>query len=53
VAASVAGEGPVPPEPALTTPLSVVRPNSRHWVLIGALLEDIRRVREELLGEDD
>lgn len=40
-------------EPALTAPLEVVRPNSRHWVLIGALLEDIRRVREELLGEDD
>jgi uncharacterized membrane protein YgaE (UPF0421/DUF939 family) len=40
-------------EPALTAPLEVVRPNSRHWILIGALLEDIRRVREELLGEDD
>lgn len=40
-------------EPALTAPLEVVRPNTRHWVLIGALLEDIRRVREELLGEDD
>jgi len=40
-------------EPALTAPLEVVRPNSRHWVLIGALLEDIRRVRGELLGEDD
>jgi uncharacterized membrane protein YgaE (UPF0421/DUF939 family) len=40
-------------EHALTAPLEVVRPNSRHWVLIGALLEDVRRVREELLGEDD
>lgn len=40
-------------EPALTAPLEVIRPNSRHWILIGALLEDIRRVREELLGEDD
>ena len=40
-------------EPALTAPLEVLRPNSQHWVLIGALLEDIRRVREELLGEDD
>lgn len=49
-------EGPDPAEtaaPALTAPLRVVRPNSQHWVLIGALLEDIRRVREELLGEDD
>nr|WP_277355483.1 aromatic acid exporter family protein [Curtobacterium pusillum] len=43
----------VEPGPALTAPLEVIRPNSRHWVLIGALLEDIRRVREELLGEDD
>lgn len=40
-------------EPALTAPMEIVRPNSRHWVLIGALLEDVRRVREELLGEDD
>jgi uncharacterized membrane protein YgaE (UPF0421/DUF939 family) len=48
-------EGPEEPEleHALTAPLAVVRPNSRHWVLIGALLEDVRRVREELLGEDD
>ncbi|WP_420364091.1 aromatic acid exporter family protein [Curtobacterium aetherium] len=48
-------EGPEEPtvEHALTAPLEVVRPNSRHWVLIGALLEDVRRVREELLGEDD
>lgn len=45
--------GDDPHEPALTAPLAVVRPNSRHWILIGALLEDIRRVREELLGEDD
>lgn len=36
--------------PALTAPIPVIRPNSEHWVLIGALLEDIRRVREELLG---
>lgn len=39
--------------PALTAPIEVIRPNTRHWILIGALLEDIRRVREELLGEDD
>ncbi|KQO63043.1 FUSC family protein [Curtobacterium sp. Leaf261] len=38
-------------EPALTTPIVVIQPNEHHWILIGALLEDIRRVREELLGE--
>jgi uncharacterized membrane protein YgaE (UPF0421/DUF939 family) len=38
-------------EDALTTPVTVVRPNERHWILIGSLLEDIRRIREELLGE--
>lgn len=43
----------MPDGPALTAPLEVIRPNSRHWILIGALLEDVRRVREELLGEDD
>lgn len=48
-----ASELPVVEEPALTAPLEVLRPNSQHWILIGALLEDIRRVREELLGEDD
>lgn len=47
------GEDTAATDHALTAPLEVVRPNSRHWVLIGALLEDIRRVREELLGEDD
>lgn len=46
-------EVPTVEEPALTAPLEVLRPNSQHWILIGALLEDIRRVREELLGEDD
>lgn len=37
--------------PALTSPVVVLRPNEDHWILIGSLLEDIRRVREELLGE--
>lgn len=40
-----------PEPPALTAPLSITVPNSRHWVLIGSLLEDLRRVREEILGE--
>lgn len=42
---------PEPEPPALTAPLSIAVPNSRHWVLIGSLLEDLRRVREEILGE--
>jgi uncharacterized membrane protein YgaE (UPF0421/DUF939 family) len=37
--------------PALTSPLVVLQPNPRHWILIGALLEDLRRVREEIVGE--
>jgi hypothetical protein len=29
----------------------VLRPDPEHWVLIGSLLEDIRRVREEIIDE--
>ncbi|MDQ1583841.1 MAG: hypothetical protein QOF36_1895 [Microbacteriaceae bacterium] len=36
--------------PALTAPLVVTIPNSEHWILLGSLLEDLRRVREEILG---
>jgi hypothetical protein len=39
--------------PALTTPLHVVKPHEEHWVLIGSLLEDLRRVREEIVGSPD
>jgi uncharacterized membrane protein YgaE (UPF0421/DUF939 family) len=42
--------GPVAPEPALTAPVTVLAPNPEHWILIGSLLEDIRRVREEVLS---
>jgi uncharacterized membrane protein YgaE (UPF0421/DUF939 family) len=52
------GERPTPTpstaghdEPTLTAPVEVLRPNADHWILIGALLEDIRRIREELLGD--
>lgn len=31
---------------ALTTPLTVGRPASDHWILIGSLLEDLRRIHE-------
>lgn len=34
--------------PALTEPLSLEQPTGPHWVLIGSLLEDLRRVHEEL-----
>lgn len=36
--------------PALTAPLTVATPNSRHWILIGSLLEDLRRIHEEIAG---
>lgn len=45
-----------PPEdllPALTSPLMIPRPNLAHWVLIGSLMEDMRRVREEIIGTED
>ncbi|GAA5033297.1 hypothetical protein GCM10025738_16520 [Microbacterium fluvii] len=35
------------PVPALTTPLQVLRPPAQ-WVLVGSLLEDLRRVHEEM-----
>lgn len=31
--------------PALTSPYQIVIPNEEHWVLIGALMEDLRRAR--------
>ncbi|MBW1641075.1 FUSC family protein [Microbacterium resistens] len=38
--------------PALTSPLSLRPPSSAHWVLIGSLTEDLRRIRAELRDED-
>ncbi|MDO9396405.1 MAG: FUSC family protein, partial [Herbiconiux sp.] len=38
----------LPEEPALTAPLQAVVPGPAHWILIGSLLEDLRRVREEI-----
>jgi uncharacterized membrane protein YgaE (UPF0421/DUF939 family) len=35
--------------PALTAPLVITTPGE-HWILIGSLLEDMRRVREEIMG---
>lgn len=43
-------ETPIEP-PALTTPLTIRTPHPQHWILIGALMEDLRRVREEITRE--
>lgn len=37
--------------PALTAPLDVRAPRSGNWVLIGSIMEDLRRIRGELLDE--
>ncbi|MFI8594861.1 aromatic acid exporter family protein [Microbacterium sp. NPDC078428] len=34
--------------PALTSPLLVQTPSADHWILIGSLLEDLRRIHEAL-----
>ncbi|BDZ46596.1 FUSC family protein [Naasia aerilata] len=45
------GSVPIAEEPlALTRPLVVAAPPPQHWILIGALMEDLRRVREEIVG---
>ncbi|QIM16659.1 FUSC family protein [Leucobacter insecticola] len=38
---------------ALTTPYTILRPHPEHWVLIGSLMEDLRRVRGRITGELD
>jgi len=35
----------------LTAPLSVLKAHPEHWILIGSLLEDVRRVHEEIVGD--
>lgn len=42
---------PAPEVPALTSPLRIVTPHPDHWILIGSLMEDLRRVREEIVGD--
>ena len=34
--------------PALTAPLEIGAPSSGHWILVGSLLEDLRRIHEAL-----
>ncbi|QTX05695.1 FUSC family protein [Agromyces archimandritae] len=36
-------------QPALTSALVVSPPTGGHWILIGSLMEDLRRIREELV----
>ncbi|WP_394553235.1 aromatic acid exporter family protein [Agromyces sp. MMS24-JH15] len=51
LAAHLADVEPDPPTsviPALTSHLVVPSPKSNHWILIGSLLEDLRRIHEEL-----
>lgn len=38
--------------PALTAPLVIRPPSSAHWILVGSLMEDLRRIRGQLVGED-
>lgn len=35
--------------PALTAPYTIPKPNPKHWVLIGSLMEDLRRLRNRIL----
>lgn len=42
---------PATDELALTEPLRIMTPHPDHWILIGSLMEDLRRVREEIVGD--
>lgn len=37
--------------PALTAPLTLRPPSSDHWILIGSLMEDLRRIRGALVDK--
>jgi hypothetical protein len=39
--------------PALTAPLVVAKPDPQNWIIVGALLEDLRRMRLEIVGGTD
>ena len=41
-------EPPTASIPALTAPLTIAAPSATHWILIGSLLEDLRRIHENL-----
>lgn len=44
-------EPPTASLPALTAPLQIAPPSSAHWILVGSLLEDLRRIHDTLSGE--
>lgn len=47
-------EAPITAElPALTAPLAIAMPDAHNWILVGSLLEDLRRVREVIIGDDE
>lgn len=39
--------------PALTAPLVIAKPSKENWILVGSLLEDLRRVRNGIIGGPD
>lgn len=45
-------DAPAGEPPALTRPLEVVAAPSTHWVLIGSLLIDLRRIHQSLVSAD-
>lgn len=47
-AAADPAEPPTASLPALTAPLAIGAPASEHWILIGSMLEDLRRIHETL-----
>jgi uncharacterized membrane protein YccC len=54
LAARVAEPEPEPitsETPALTSALVIAPPKPDHWILVGSLMEDLRRIREELGAE--
>ena len=48
-AGEVAGDQAHDDVPTLTEPFTVLAPSANHWILIGSLLEDLRRVREVIV----
>jgi hypothetical protein len=38
--------------PVLTAPITIQAPDPKHWILLGSLMEDVRRIRETIVGED-
>ncbi len=39
--------------PVLTAPLVISTPDPRHWVLLGSLVEDLRRIHSEITEDDE